>query len=71
MTKTTIKHIMHFNTTTIFQKFVVHRASQFGIIDDSRCQLALVAPPTVVMGRGDLNRHYPAYTRKHNTEQRA
>lgn len=44
MTKTTMKHIMRFNTTTIFQNFVVHRASQFGIMDDSRCQLALVAP---------------------------
>jgi hypothetical protein len=45
MTKTTMKPIMRFNTTTIFQKFVVHRASQFGILmDDSRCQLALVAP---------------------------
>jgi hypothetical protein len=43
MTKSTMKHIMRFNTTTIFQKFVVHRASQFGIMDDSRCQLALVA----------------------------
>jgi hypothetical protein len=44
MTKTTMNHIMRFNTTTIFQKFVVYRASQFGIMDDSRCQLALVAP---------------------------
>lgn len=68
MTKTTMKHIMRFNTTTIFQKFIVHRASQFGTMDDSRLSAGTSSPPTVLMGRGDLNRHYPAYTHEHNTK---
>lgn len=28
------------------------------------------SPPTVLKSKGDLNRHYPAYTHEHNTEQR-